>query len=212
MSKFIAPHRFKRFYSGNTRVSAVAGALRVGRAEIQERRVSEEFQKVLAVIREGETLARQLTSSVAQIVERTPIRSYDPVQERLRQRAATAILNGTEWLTSVEVDTLVPGGGTRSNSHARANRLLSEGKVFAIEHGGKKRYPRYAFDAFGNPYPALRDVLRLFGKASPLRVASWFESSSAALNGHRPRELLEADPTAVVQAAREHLAGPVHTA
>ncbi|MBP1203006.1 hypothetical protein JOD97_001020 [Duganella sp. 1411] len=210
MSKLIATSRFKRFYSGNARVSAVAGALRVGRAEIQERHAFEELQKVLTLIREGETLARQLTSSVAQIVERTPIRPYDPVQERLRQRAATAILNGTEWLTSTEVDALVPGSGKRINSHARANRLLSEGKVFAIEHGGKKRYPRYAFDPLGNPYPAIRDVLQLFGKASPLRVASWFESSSVALNGRRPREVLEADPTAVVLAAREHIAGPVH--
>lgn len=108
------------------------------------------------------------------------------------------------------MDRLIPGSGTRINAHARANRLLSEGTVFAIEHGGKKRYPRYAFDPLGNPYPAVREVLQLFGKTSPLRVASWFESSSAALNGRRPREALEADPTAVVQAAREHIAGPVH--
>lgn len=217
MSKLIAT---KRFRFRGTRVPALASALRSVRppAEqlkprwggIDEPRVSEELQKVLTAIREGEMLVRQLTSSVAHIVERTPIRSYDPVQERLRQRAATAVLNGTEWLTSTEVDSLAPGGIVRSNSHARANRLLTEGKIFAIEYGGKKRYPRYAFDALGRPYPAVRDVLQAFGVASPLQVASWFESASVALDGRRPREVLDVDPEAVIQAASEHIAGPAH--
>lgn len=146
----------------------------------------------------------------SRIFEQTPIRNLDPVQERLRQRGALAVLNGTEWLTSAEVDALVPGTAKRSNAHARAHRLLGDGRVFAIEHGGHKRYPRYAFDALGTPYPAVREVLQLFGKAPALRVASWFESATALLDGHRPRELLDSDPDAVVQAARAHIEGPLH--
>lgn len=148
--------------------------------------------------------------STMQIIERTPVRGLDAVQERLRQRAATAVLNNTEWMTSAEVDGLVPGAEKRSNAHARANRLLSDGKVFAIEHGGRKRYPRYAFDALGTPYPAVREILQIFGDTSAFRVASWFESTSAALDGRRPRELIDGDPDAVIRAAREHVAGVVH--
>ncbi|MYN40341.1 DUF2384 domain-containing protein [Duganella sp. FT109W] len=144
------------------------------------------------------------------VLEQTPIRLHDPVQERLRQRAATAVLNGTEWLTSAQVDALAPGADKRNNAHARANRLLGEGRVFAIEQGGRKHYPRYAFDALGTPHGAVREVLQAFGDAPPLRVASWFESTSAALDGRRPRELLDSDPVAVVRAAREHVAGPLH--
>lgn len=144
------------------------------------------------------------------ILERTPIQRLDPVQERLQQRMVTAVLNGTPWLSSVEVDDLGQNGATRSNRQARANRLLREGAIFAIERSGRREYPRYVFDALGNPYPVVRDVLRLFTSWSGLRVASWFESASAALDGRRPRELLEQDPDAVLRAAKQHVEGPLH--
>lgn len=144
------------------------------------------------------------------IFNQMPIRAHDPVQEQLRQRGAEAVLNGTEWLTSAEVDGLAPAAAKRSNAHARANRLLAEGRIFAIEHDGKKRYPRYAFDNLGNPQPILREVLRVFDGTPALRIASWFESTSAALDGQRPRSLMERQPRAVLQAARAHVEGPVH--
>src|SRR5471032_891991 len=155
-------------------------------------------------------LAQEKPAGVEQLVERTPVRRLDVVQERLQLRMVMAVLNGTAWLSSTEVDSLGPDRGVRSNPHARANRLLSDGKVFAIERAGRKEYPRYAFDALGNPYPAIREVLQVFGNTPALRVASWFESTSAALDGRRPREVLDSDPAAVVRAAREHIEGPMH--
>jgi hypothetical protein len=149
-------------------------------------------------------------ADVQQLLERTPIRRLDLVQERLQQRMVTAVLNGTPWLSSTEVGALGQGGVAPSNPHARASRLLNEGKVFAIERAGRKEFPRYAFDALGNPYPVVREVLQVFAGWSALRVASWFESAGAALDGKRPRELLELDPQAVVRAAKEHGEGPVH--
>lgn len=145
-----------------------------------------------------------------QLLERTPIRRLDLVQERLQQRMVYAVLSGTPWLSSAEVGALGQGGVAPANPHARASRLVREGRVFAIERAGRSEFPRYAFDALGNPYPAVRDVLQVFAGWPALRVASWFESASAALDGKRPRELLELDPQAVVRAAREHAEGPVH--
>lgn len=154
--------------------------------------------------------AEERIVNVERLLEQTPIRRLDLVQERLQQRMVTAVLNGTAWLSSAEVGSLGQTGGAPSNPHARAHRLLSEGRVFAIERAGRKEYPRYAFDGLGNPYPALREVLRVFAGWPALRVASWFESASAALDGRRPREVLESDPDAVLRAAQQHMAGPVH--
>lgn len=207
------------------RRTTAAGALRSGRISghsiaLEVRDVSNDYvrlteriaevESVLNVFQEFGHKLRYAENLATEILEQTPIRLHDPVYERLLRRGASAVLNGTEWLTSAEVDALAPGASQRSNAHARANRMLAERRVFAIEHGGRKRYPRYAFDALGTPYPVVREVLLAFGDAAPLRVASWFESASVALDGRRPRELVDSDPAAVVRAAQEHVQGPVH--
>jgi hypothetical protein len=43
-----------------------------------------------------------------------------------------------------------------------------------------------------------------------LRLAAWFESTNSMLGGRRPREVIGDDPKLVIEAARDHLIGPVH--
>ena len=123
---------------------------------------------------------------------------------RLQQQMINAVLGGTHWLTVSEVRDI------SCADNAPVHRWLQEGRVFAIERDGHKEFPRYAFDSGGIPLPVLQEVLKEFGDTPPIRVASWFESTSATLNGKRLRELLTSAPDSVVAAARLHIQGPVH--
>lgn len=157
--------------------------------------------------RSRQVQAREM-AGMQSLVDVTPVRELDAVRARLARRGVEAVLSGTEWLTAAEVGALADAGA--ANPHAYASRLVKEGRVFAIERGGVRRYPHYAFDPLGNVLPVLREVLQVFAGWSAFRIASWFESASSALGGRRPRELLDSDPAAVIAAARSHLEGPLH--
>lgn len=143
-----------------------------------------------------------------ELVDRTEIRRPDALQERLRKAAIEQVLTGTEWLTSRHVGKLA--GVPAANLHAAANRLLQQGRVFALKRRGQYEYPRYAFDDLGEPLPGLAPVLEEFKGYSALRIASWFESTNGMLGGRRPREVLAEDPQAVLAAAQDHRAGVLH--
>jgi hypothetical protein len=146
--------------------------------------------------------------SPQELIDAHPIRRRDPLTDKLEKRAVDAILSGSCWLSARDVGLRV--NPQAANPHALASRWLKEGRVFAISRNGQREFPDYAFDLLGQPLPALREVLSLFGDAPALRLASWFESRTALLGGQRPRELLADDPQAVIAAARAHLLGPVH--
>jgi hypothetical protein len=82
--------------------------------------------------------------------------------------------------------------------------------VFSIEYAGQSLFPKYIFDAAGYPIPAVTEVLEIFADYHPLRLAAWFESLNSMLGGRCPRELIDDDPDLVIEAARDHLIGPVH--
>jgi hypothetical protein len=150
----------------------------------------------------------QEQSALKELYEATPVRRLSPVRADLERKAIEAVLSGTEWLTAQEVGQRQNPDAT--NQHAVASRWKREGKVFFIEHKGVTLYPKYIFDEFGNPVPEVAEVLKIFEGYRPFRIASWFESTSSMLHGRRPREVRATDPQAVVDAARNHVIGPVH--
>lgn len=131
-----------------------------------------------------------------------------PVEERMRERAVEAVMSGTRWLPAAEV------GRRRqpesSNPHAALSRWLDQGRIFALVHRGNRIYASYAFDELGEPVPALRGVLQALKGYTPFRVAAWFESTNAWLDGKRPREVLATRGDEVIAAAQRHALGPVH--
>lgn len=174
--------------------SSPSGALRAERAQLE--------LSVRSAINQLEQ------SSLQAIVDATPVRQVSATRSQLEQRAIEAVLQGTAWLSALEA-------GRRHNPeavnpHAAVSRWQQAGRVFAIERAGQRLYPAYIFDELGQPQPALEEVLRVLAGYTPFRVASWFESTSSALGGRRPRELLASDPAAVVAAARDHVLGPLH--
>ncbi|HEV7834562.1 MAG TPA: hypothetical protein VGP09_14435 [Caballeronia sp.] len=159
-------------------------------------------QRVRMIINEQER------SALKELFDATPVRRLSPVRADLERKAIEAVLSGTEWLTAQEVGQRQNPEAT--NQHAVASRWKKEGKVFFIEHKGVTLYPKYIFDEFGNPVSEMAEVLKIFEGYRPFRIASWFESTSSMLRGKRPREVLATDPKAVVEAARDHVVGPVH--
>ena len=134
----------------------------------------------------------------------TSIEPTQLIKVRLLRRMTSAVLGGTHWLTPSEL------GAIFHKDKALVVRWLKEGKLFAIDRDGHQEFPRYVFDDKGIPLAAVQQILQEFGQASPMRVASWFESTSATLNGRRPRELIATEPDSVIAAARLHALGPVH--
>lgn len=142
------------------------------------------------------------------LIEETPIRGLDQVKDKLRRRGVEAVLSGTEWLKAKEVgERAAP---LAENKHSQVSRWQKAGKIFAIERAGVKYYPNYIFDALGNPIPEVAEVLKSFEGYTPIRVASWFESTSSAAGGKRPRELLSNEPKSVIELARKHVEGALH--
>lgn len=142
------------------------------------------------------------------LLDQLPIRELDPLAERLRLRAAEAVLSGTEWLTARQLGERA--NPNAANKHDFANRLLQGRRLFAIQYHGHNRFPAYAIDEHGQPLPAVAEVMRVLDGWEPRRLASWFESTSSYLGGLRPREVIQTDPAAVVAAAFAHVEGPVH--
>ncbi|WP_294001729.1 hypothetical protein [Sphaerotilus sp.] len=169
---------------------------------------AEAWAAITEAVMQGGAVTQSLSSDGQALVDRLPIRRHDPVAQRLKQRAADVILNGTSWLTSREVG--VRADPAAANPHSLTSRWLSQGRVFAIEHRGQKVFPDYAFDLLGHPVVELREVLKILSGCSALRIASWFESRSSRLDGRKPRELLASQPGVVIDAARAHMAGPLH--
>jgi len=139
--------------------------------------------------------------------------SYEPRRRSanrtdLEMRALDAIMNGTDWLSAAEIGRELDPQA--ANPHEAASRWLQGKQVFAIDHRGKKMFPAYVFTESWKPLPEIKKVLAILEGYSPLRLASWFESTHPALQGQRPREMLKRDPQAVVKAAEQHRLGAVH--
>ena len=95
-------------------------------------------------------------------------------------------------------------GSEADNSAAPAWRWLSGGRVFGIEDRGRILYPAFQFDDTGRPKPVVARVLQALGKRGPWQVAGWFTAPNGWLpDDRRPVEVMDADPDAVAEAARE---------
>jgi hypothetical protein len=123
------------------------------------------------------------------------------LQARRNALAREALLQDFGALTSAEVADLA--GSRAANKAALANRWKQEGRIFPVTHHGQTLFPSYQFDAEGQPWPVIAEVLSTIGQQSrDWELAIWFISSSGWLGGRRPVDLLESEPAAVAKAAR----------
>jgi hypothetical protein len=124
-----------------------------------------------------------------------------------RDEALASVMSGTTGLTADELAARI--SASRTGCADTMVRWVREGRLFALDIGGRAVYPAYAFDAAGQPLPVIRRTLQNLSRHDALSLACWFESPNAYLDGSRPREMLVTDAERVVAAAeaRCHCAG-----
>lgn len=85
-----------------------------------------------------------------------------------------------------------------------AGEWRDDGKIFGVERQGRILYPAFQFDGDGRPKPVVAKVLQALGKRGPWQIASWFAAPNGWLSDDgRPVDVMDTDPDAVVNAARE---------
>lgn len=95
-------------------------------------------------------------------------------------------------------------GSKADNTAALAGRWRNAGKIFGVEHRGRILYPAFQFDDTGRPKPVVAAVLKALGRRGPWQIASWFTAPDGWLpDDRRPVDVMDADPDAVAEAARE---------
>lgn len=96
-------------------------------------------------------------------------------------------------------------GSSASNAAATASRWRAAERIFSVDIEGKPLFPGFQFDAETyKPKPVIAEVIAAFGPAavSGWALASWFVANNSRLRDEgRPVDLMDNDPTAVVEAA-----------
>lgn len=124
----------------------------------------------------------------------------DMKRARLEAKALRAIRHNTQWLTTAEIADLADLGP--ANPIATVSRWKQQGRIYALRHGGKDYYPKYALGSDFHPLPVIKEILAVLTGYDPELLAGWFDSTSRFLRGKRPRELVAAEPAKVLAAAR----------
>lgn len=91
-----------------------------------------------------------------------------------------------------------------ANRHALAARWRKEGKLFGVPYRGQTLYPAFQFDDEGRLRPVIAQALTALprDRMSEWEVALWWTSGNGTLGGHRPVDLIDDQPEAVLAAAR----------
>jgi hypothetical protein len=153
-------------------------------------------------------ISKMEQESLQELADAIELRRPAATRIELERRAIEAIMNGSEWRSAAEIGRLLDPEAV--NPHAAVSRWQASGRIFGIDHRGRKMYPAYIFDATWQPLPAVKKVLSTLADYSPFKLAAWFESTNSSLGGRRPRELVARDPDAVLAAAKDQLVGAVH--
>ncbi len=123
-------------------------------------------------------------------------------QARRNAGARAKFVQVHEMLDADQVHELF--GSTARNRVSLAARWRADGKVFALDHRGRLLYPGFQFDQQGWPKGIIGKVLAILGDAGgPWQTAIWFTSANGWLGGKRPLDLLDSEPSRVLDAAAD---------
>lgn len=162
-----------------------------------------------------DTMLKTQQATVEQIISllvpKAPIRPAIFKEAQMLAKAQKAVLESGDWVSAVDIASLA--GFTAQNPSSQPNKWKREGRIFAIRHNGSDYFPIYALDKDTRyrPLPAMAEVLKAFnGRKDGWGLAYWFASVNSYLGGKRPQDLLKVDPTRVVAAAEDEIAGVTH--
>ena len=143
-----------------------------------------------------EVVRGQLVELLVGEVALTPV---DMKRARLEAKALRAIRHSTEWLTTAEIAALADL--RPANPIGTISRWKQQRRIYALRHGGKDYYPKYALGPDFHPLPVIKEILAVLSGYDPELLAGWFDSTSRFLRGRRPRELVATEPAKVLAAA-----------
>ena len=84
----------------------------------------------------------------------------------------------------------------------RAQTWARQRRIIGVPAGRNKVYPAFQFDKVGLPLPEMRDIIcALAFYMSDEEIYAWLLAPCTELNGCAPREVLQRDPAAALDAA-----------
>jgi hypothetical protein len=135
------------------------------------------------------------------LVPRTPPSPHLLREATMQARARTAVLQGGDFVTAADI--AKAAGLSTLNASAQPNKWKKQGQIFAVHHNGVDYFPGYGLDA-ETGYRPLKALAHAWG------LAYWFGSDNSFLGGKRPQDVLKADPTRVIAAARDEVEELAH--
>jgi hypothetical protein len=128
-------------------------------------------------------------------------------QERMLDDARKTVLASGEFQAASDLGKLLQVDSHKLNH--QLNVWKGRNEIFSIQGGTEgELFPKFAFDRNRDLqlFDALPRILRIFGnKLSPLAIASWFIADCSYLDDQAPKDVLQADPDWVVDAARDEM-------
>ncbi|MGE8063883.1 hypothetical protein [Pseudomonas sp. NPDC089569] len=155
--------------------------------------------------------AETISSIVSLMVPKKPVSSTLLREARMLAQAKTEILQSQDWVTSNEIAWLA--NFSSSNPSSQPNKWKKARRIFALNHESIDYFPLYGLDpAHGfRPYSALESVICVLDAIKDgWGMAFWFASPNTFLGGKLPKDALPDNPSGVLSAAKEEVAGLAH--
>ena len=137
-------------------------------------------------------------------VKQTAASPREAAREKLE-----ALLKSERWLGSAEVAAQASGQILDGDPDRHASRLRREKQLFGVRLGGQYLHPAFQFlPESGVPHPRLNALLaRLPDEDHGWAAALWLFAPTRKLDGARPADIFQANPDAVIDAARRDFEG-----
>jgi hypothetical protein len=132
----------------------------------------------------------------------TTVSSAAVQQARRNAEARQELIDEFGLLEAEELAEMV--GSKAKNRSATASRWLTERRVFAVEHLGRRYFPAFQFGADGRPRAVIKRVVEVFEPygLDGWELALWFTTVTGWLDDKRPVDRLSTNPDDVVAAAQ----------
>lgn len=148
---------------------------------------------------------------VSVLIPAKPARPTLLREAKMLAKGKTRILQSGDWLTAQEVAEVA--GFKTVNASAQPSKWKRSDRIFALRHEGIDYFPVYGLDPSTGyrPLKALGPIIQVLkSQKDDWGLAFWFGSSNSYLGGRLPKDVLQADPTSVLEAARNEVCGPLH--
>jgi hypothetical protein len=169
------------------------------------------------MIRMSEVLGRMVPEKLRERQEQrietllSAMMDFDPLdaaETRLDLRNAEKRQEFLRSFPVIEAQTIHKlAGHAGTNASQTAASWRAARKILGLPFGGKIVYPRFQFDADGQPFALMRDVLKaLPDEMTPWQIAFWIVSPNAQLDLAAPIDAIrKGDGMAIAAAERERL-------